>query len=537
MSEFTAPVEDILFTLNRVADAASLPGWEEGLAAEVLRQFSRFAEAELAPLNAPGDAAGCRVVGGRVLTPNGFRRAYRAYAAQGWPGLGLPERWGGQGMPAALEGGVCEIFAAANHALQMVCGLVPPAARAILASGTEAQIERYMPRLCSGEWLATMCLSEPQAGSDLGRIRTRAVRSGSDWRLKGEKIFVSGGDQDMSDGILHLVLARTGDQESGSRGLSLFLCPSDDGDGRHDRIEVVRIEDKLGIHASPTCQLTFDGAHAELLGQENEGLEAIFPMMNHARIDVALQGVAHAAQASSIAREYAAERRQGRVPGEDSAVTIDQHGDVLRMLDEQQALLMTGRALCYTALVSLDRGDNPGLVDFLTPICKFFGAEAGIRSADLAIQVLGGYGYLREYRVEQILRDARITALYEGTNGIQAMTLAGRLLRHQAGAAASAFGQWIGSLRKRASGEIAGALGDVSALWSEALRKVSDRADPGADANAFMQLTICLARLGAWQLILSQANADSFPPRAPKIAQRDVPRLRLAARYWCGLII
>jgi len=536
LTEFTAPTDEILFALNRVADAPSLPEWDQRLAAEVITQFARFAEAELAPLNAPGDAAGCRVVGGRVLTPNGFRRAYRSYAAQGWPGLGLPERWGGQGMPAALEGGVNEIFAGANHSLQMLCGLVAPAVRAMLACGTDAQLDRYLPLLSSGEWLATMCLSEPEAGSDLGRIRTRAVRSGAEWRITGEKIFVSGGDQDMSDGILHLVLARTGEQESGSRGLSLFLCPSQDGEEQVNEIHVSRIEEKFGLHASPTCQLTFDGARAELLGRENEGLEAIFPMMNHARIDVALQGIAHASQAAVIARAYAAERRQGRAPGGDSAVAIDQHGDVRRMLDEQQAMVTTGRALCYSALVSLDRGDNPGLVDFLTPVCKFFGSEAGIRSADLAIQVLGGYGYLREYRVEQILRDARITAIYEGTNGIQAMTLAGRLLRHQAGAAASAFGQWIGSLRKRASGEIAGALGDVSALWSEALRKVSDKADPGPEANAFMQLTVCLARLGAWQLILSHSGAEGFPPRLPELAQRDVPRLRLAARYWWGLI-
>jgi alkylation response protein AidB-like acyl-CoA dehydrogenase len=439
-------------------------------------------------------------------------------------------------MPAALEGGVSEIFAAANHSLQMICGLVAPAARALLASGTDAQLDRYLPLLSSGEWLATMCLSEPEAGSDLGQIRTRAERSGTDWRITGEKIFVSGGDQDIRDGILHLDLARTGSEEGGGRGLSLFLCPSVEGEESLERIRVVRIEDKLGLHASPTCQLTFDGAHAELLGEENQGLEAIFPMMNHARIDVALQGIGHASQAAAIARRYAAERRQGRAPGTDSAVTIDEHGDVRRMLDEQSALVTTGRALCYTALVSLDRGDNPGLVDFLTPVCKFFGSEAGIRSADLAIQVLGGYGYLREYRVEQILRDARITALYEGTNGIQAMTLAGRLLRHRAGAAASAFGQWIGSLRKRASGEIAGALGDVSALWSEALRKVGDKADPGADADAFMQLTICLARLGAWQLILSHSGADDFPPRLAQLAQRDVRRLRLAARYWWGLI-
>jgi alkylation response protein AidB-like acyl-CoA dehydrogenase len=536
MSGFGAQTEEILFTINRVADASSLPDWDPDLAAEVLWQFARFAESEIAPLNGPGDEQGCAMAGDRVHMPTGFRSAYRKYAEQGWPGLALPQRWGGQEMPAVLEGGVTELFAAANHAFQMVCGLVGPAARSLMASGTDTQLNAYMPLLTSGEWLATMCLSEAGAGSDLGRIRTRAVRDGSDWRITGEKIFVSGGDQDMSEGILHLVLARTDDERSGSRGLSLFLCPSVHGMDRRNAIRVVRIEEKMGIHASPTCQLSFDGARAELIGNRNEGLGAIFPMMNHARVDVALQGIAHAAQAASIAQEYARERRQGRLPGEEQDVTIDEHGDVRRMLDEQQALVATGRTLCYCALVALDQGDNPNLVDFLTPVCKYFGSNSGIQAAQLGIQVLGGYGYLREYRVEQILRDARITALYEGTNGIQAMTLAGRLLRNRGGAAASAFGAWIGMLRKRASGEIAGALGDVSALWAEALRKVGALKDPGSVASAFMELTVCLARLGAWQLMLAQSDAEGFPRRLADLAGSDVIRLRHAARYWSGLI-
>lgn len=534
--EFEAPVSDILFALNRVAGACSLPGWDEDLASEVLTQFARLAETSFAPLNASGDAEGCRLEQGRVRMPGGFREAYRAYADQGWPGLALPERYGGQGMPAALQAAVSEVFAGANHALQMICDLVTPASRAILGSGSEEQAGTWLPRLAAGQWLATMCLSEAGAGSDLSRIRTRAIREGQDWAISGEKIFVSGGDQDMSEGILHLVLARTGDAGSGSHGLSLFLCPSVGEDGKPNDINVIRIEDKLGLHAAPTCQLAFDGARAELLGHEGEGLRALFPMMNHARLDVALQGIAHAARASAIARSYAAERRQGRLPGGGPTVTIDRHGDVRRMLDEQQALVATGRALCYATAVILDRGEELDLVDFMTPVCKFLGAETGVRCSDLAIQVLGGYGYLREYAVEQIFRDVRITPIYEGANGIHAMTLAGRLLRRHDGIAATAFRSWIGKLGEAAQGEFGEAVAEVARLWSEARRNVLAEAEPGRMAHAFMQLTVSLARQGAWVMILAQAADSAFPKELAEIAHGDIARLRLAARYWAGLL-
>lgn len=534
--DFQAPVSDILFALNRVADARSLPGWDEELASEILAQFARLAENTFAPLNASGDAEGCRLDNGRVRMPRGYREAYRQYAGQGWPGLVVPERWGGQGMPSALQAAITEVFAGANHPLQTVCDLVTPAVRAISASGTEAQADAWLPRLAAGEWLATMCLSEPDSGSDLGRIRTRATRDGSGWRISGEKIFVTGGDHDLGEGILHLVLARTGDQDSGSRGLSLFLVPSTDNEGRNNGVRAVRIEEKLGLHASPTCQLVFDNASADLLGAEGEGLKAMFPMMNQARIDVALQGIAHAARAGSIARDHAAQRRQGRLPSGGEPVTIDHHGDVRRMLDEQAVLVATGRALCYIAAVNSDRGDTPDLVDFLTPVCKFLGSESGVRAADLAIQVLGGYGYLRDYRVEQILRDARITPIYEGANGIHAMTLAVRLLRHKDGVAADAFEDWIDRLQPQAAGDVADALAGVRALWIDGRVKVHDSADPGGMANAFMQLTVTLARLGAWHMILAQSDTPGFPTGMAELAQGDIARLRAAARYWSELL-
>jgi alkylation response protein AidB-like acyl-CoA dehydrogenase len=382
-----------------------------------------------------------------------------------------------------------------------------------------------------------MCMTEADAGSDLSRIRTRAVPDGAAWRISGEKIFISGGDQDLSEGILHLVLARTGDHGSGTRGLSLFLCRSHEEQGRRNSIRLVRIEEKLGLHASPTCQLSFEDATAEMIGQPGEGLKAMFVMMNHARIDVALQGVAHAARACDVASEFAARRVQGRHPGSALPVSIEAHGDVRRMLQEQGTLAVSGRALCYVALVELDVGQNPGLMDFLTPVCKFYCSEGGIRAANLGIQVLGGYGYLREYGMEQVLRDARITALYEGTNGIQATTLAGRLLRQNSGSAAAAFALWIADIIANSTGPVTLALAQVNRLWVEARNRVQASDDPGAQAHAFMQLTASLACLAAWQLILTQCESGAgYPAGLPELARQQFCNLPIEAQYWSATV-
>jgi alkylation response protein AidB-like acyl-CoA dehydrogenase len=323
----------------------------------------------------------------------------------------------------------------------MVTGLVPGAARTILSFGTEDQKSRFLTTLVSGQTLATMCLTEPGAGSDLSAIRTKAVPDGSGWAITGEKIFISGGDQDMSADILHLVLARIGVGE-GTRGLSLFLCPSDIA-GIRNAVSATRIEEKMGLHASPTCQMAFDGAKAELIGAPGAGLKAMFTMMNHARLDVALQGVAHAARAADLARAYATGRRQGR-DAAGQPVTIDRHADVARMIDECDALAIGGRALSHITLVAHELGGRGDFVEFMTPLCKFFCTEAGIRAADLAIQVMGGYGYLREYRAEQNWRDARICSIYEGANGIHARTLATRGVTLNGGAGARAFAEFVG---------------------------------------------------------------------------------------------
>ncbi|MBF9061283.1 acyl-CoA dehydrogenase, partial [Rhodobacterales bacterium HKCCSP123] len=432
MTPFEAPLDDIFFSLS-CAGAEDLPDWDGDLAREIAGHFAAFAEGEIAPLDEPGDRQGCRLEMGRVHMPDGFAALYRDYAAMGWPGLTAPERFGGQGMSPVIGAVTSEIFTGANPSLQMVTGLVPGAVRTLLSFGTEDQQARLIPALASGAMLSTMCLTEPGAGSDLSRIRCKARHDGGGWRIEGEKIFISGGDQDMSEDILHLVLARTSDD--GLKGLSLFAAT------RHaagDRITVTRIEEKMGLHASPTCQLAFDGAPAELIGAEGGGLRAMFTMMNHARADVALQGVAHAARAWDIARRYAAGRVQGR-DAEGAPATLDRHADVARMLDRMDRLALGARALAHLSLVTMERGRDPDLVEFLTPLAKAHCTDAGIEAANTGIQVLGGYGYLREYRLEQTFRDARIAAIYEGANGIHERTLATRLLRGAPGAAFERF--------------------------------------------------------------------------------------------------
>ncbi|MFV0386332.1 acyl-CoA dehydrogenase family protein [Paracoccus sp. (in: a-proteobacteria)] len=479
MIPFQAPVDDIFLSLRRFA--GDLPDWDADLSEQVARHFASFAEGVVAPLNASGDRQGCRLENGRVRMPDGFGAAYAKLAAGGWQGLTAPEEYGGQALDHLTAAAISEIFSGANHSLQMVTGLVSGLVSVLMKDGTTAQRAAHIPRLASGEVLATMCLTEAGAGSDLSRIRTRATTDGGHWRINGQKIFISGGDQDISQGILHLVLARTGTPEDGVRGLSLFLSSPE-----HGGITVTRIEEKLGLHASPTCQMEFDGARAELIGTEGKGLAAMFTMMNHARLDVALQGVAHATRAHAIAAAYAAERQQGRHPDGRPAVLAD-HPDVLRMLDEQDDLARTARGMCHIALAMIERGTSPALVEFLTPLCKIYATGAGIRAADLGIQILGGYGYLEEYGMSQIWRDARITAIYEGANGIHAQALATRGLRLDAGAAIPQFAALVTGLAPDDAG--IAALADE---WQALARDLAQQQDVRARARDFADRTAAL---------------------------------------------
>jgi len=398
MYPFKAPVDDILFSMRDVAEASALPDWDDDLARDILGTFAQFAEGVIAPLNAVGDTQGCQLENGRVRMPDGFTEAFGYLADMGWQGLTAPEDFGGIAQGPMIAAMVSEVFSGANHAMQMVCNLVPGAISTLLRFGTADQQAAWIPKLAAGTALSTMCLTEPGAGSDLSRVRTRAVQNGDQWTLNGEKIFISGGDQDMSEDILHVVLARTGAAEAGVKGLSLFITGKSQAGST---LKVTRIEGKLGLHASPTCHMVFDDTPAELIGSEGEGLQAMFTLMNHARLDVALQGVAHASRAHAISLAYATDRKQGRRADGQPAVLSD-HADVRRMLDQQRRLTLTGRALVHLTLVASEQG-NAALVDFLTPICKVYCTQAGLDAADLGIQILGGYGYLTEYGVDQIL--------------------------------------------------------------------------------------------------------------------------------------
>ena len=499
MTPFKAPVEDILFSLNRVAGANGLPLWDADLCAEILNHFATFAEDKIAPLDEPGDKQGCVLTDGQVSMPDGFSEAYSLLAEGGWQGLTAPEAYGGMAQNPLVAAAVSEVFAGANHSLQMVCNLVPGAISTLLRFGTEVQQQSWIPRLASGDTLSTMCLTEPGAGSDLSRIRAKARQRGDGWIINGEKIFISGGDQNLSNNILHLVLARTGHSDSGVKGLSLFLCNKLLASSA---IRVDRIEEKLGLHASPTCHLVFNNAPAELIGEEGAGLTAMFTVMNHARIDVALQGVAHAARAHAISSRYAAERVQGR-NADGSDATLVQHADVRRMLNEQRCLTLGARAMAHTTLVQISQGNNQALADFLTPLCKVFCTEAGIKAADIGIQVLGGYGYLSEYRVSQTWRDARITSIYEGANAIHELATATRGLRVEGGAGADAFSAFINELS--ANQEVHDAL----ITWQEARRQVEDSTNPDELAHDFTQLTCDVFYRAVWARI-AEIKADAL---------------------------
>jgi alkylation response protein AidB-like acyl-CoA dehydrogenase len=512
MIDYTMPEDDIYFALKYGADAARLPTWDDELARELVVQAGRFVNAEIAPLDVEGDQTPARLVDGRVKMPESFGRAYARFREGGWPGMAAAEAYGGMGLPHVLAAAVSEMLSGACLSYQMVLSLAQGAQRTLAANGSQAQKDRYLPRLVSGEWLATMCLTEPQAGSDLGRIRTLARPEGDHWRLHGDKIFISGGDQNLTEGVLHLVLARTPDAPEGLKGLSLFLCPSVLEDGRRNAVAAARLEEKMGLHASPTCQMVFDGAEAELIGAPGQGLAQMFTMMNAERLDVALQGVGLAEVAGQRSRAYAAERKQGRAPAGD---TIAAHGDVQRMLLTQLALTEGCRAMIYRAMVELELDERSKLVEFLTPVYKAFATDAGVEAAQLAIQIHGGYGYLREYRVEQILRDARITPIYEGTNGIQAMTLAGRLLRLESGAHRQAFEAFVQDAIDEVGDQ---ALAVAFADWQRAAGAVLEAADPGLIATSFLRLTGLLCLGVAWARLEAAAEQAPNPGRTRAVA-------------------
>ena len=460
MDTYGAPLRDMRFILDKLVgiDAiAALPGCDEAepeLIYSVLEEAGKFASGVLAPLNKIGDVQGCHLDGERVVTPQGWQEAWDQFVANGWLGLSLPAKYGGQGLPKALSAPVWEMWFAANQAFAMLPQLTLGQTEALEFAASEELKARYLPKIVSGEWACNMSLTEPQAGSDLAAIRMRAEDAGDgSYRLFGQKIFISYGDHELAGNIIHLVLARRPDAPPGIKGISLFLVPkfvidADGEPGAKNDVRAVSLEHKLGIHGSPTCTLAYGdagGAVGYLVGELNRGIETMFVMMNDARFGVAIQGVGVAERAYQMALRYANERVQGRnaVSGE-AGLPIVHHADIRRQLLAMRSRLFAMRALVYTAAGWFDQaGHNPDpvvadryrrYIDLLMPVLKAWNTETGNIVCDDAIQVFGGMGFIEETGIAQHYRDSRVTRIYEGTTGIQANDLVGRKILRENGA-------------------------------------------------------------------------------------------------------
>ncbi len=449
---YEAPLREMRFVIEQVLQAPqqwqalpALADLDMDTAAEVLAQAARFTSELLQPLNGPGDRQGCRLVNGRVQTPDGFAAAWRAFVDGGWPALAVSPEQGGQGLPQLLNAALFEMLAAANHGWTMYPGLLHGACETLMHHGSAELKATYLPKLVSGDWLAAMALTEPQAGSDLGGVRTAAVpQADGSLAVSGGKIFISGGDHDLSDNIVYLVLCRLPDAHAGSKGLSLALVPAVLPDGRRNTLYCDGLEHKLGIHGSATCVMRYEAATGWLVGEPHRGLAAMFLMMNAARLHVGLQGLGHLEMAQQNARRYALERQQFRGP-------IARQPAMRRTLLNLQAVAEGLRVLMYRAAMRLDEAEHhpdparraaaAAEASILTPVLKAFGAQQGFQGASDALQVWGGYGYVAEYGIEQTLRDARIAMIYEGTNEIQAIDLLQRKLLGPAGPAFEALMQ------------------------------------------------------------------------------------------------
>ena len=548
MTGYTAPTRDMRFVITELMDFAALsglPGFEEvsaDVVDAILAEAQRFSGQELAPLNVVGDTQGARWEDGEVYVPQGFIDAYRQFVEGGWNGVSSDPEYGGMGLPELLAAATQEMWQSANMAWALCPLLTAGAVQALTLHGSDEQKQTYLAKLVSGEWTGTMNLTEPQAGSDLAAVRTRAVPEGDHYRISGQKIFITWGEHQMAENIIHLVLARTPNAPEGVKGISLFVVPkflvnADGSLGERNDLRCVSIEHKMGIHGSPTCTMVFGdqgGAIGYLVGEEGRGLEYMFTMMNEARHKVGIQGLAIAERAYQQARDFARERVQGRPAGHTGAerAPIIHHPDVRRMLMTMRAATEAMRALAYQAAAHFDtahrhpddatRRAEQARADLLIPVVKSWCTELGVEMASIGVQVHGGMGFIEETGAAQHLRDARITPIYEGTNGIQANDLVGRKLLRDRGAAMQALLAELDAAVQAAPADLQAPLAAAVASLSQATdwlltHGAQDPAVAQANSHHYLMLTgytiggVLMARAArVAQAAIDGGSEDSF---------------------------
>ena len=537
MSNYVAPLKDMRFVLNELAglgEVAKLPGYEESTPDTVdaiLEEASKFASEVLDPINYSGDQEGSNWKDGKVATPKGFKEAYKQYTEAGWPAMPFEAEYGGQGLPKLVATAVEEMLTSANMSFSLCPLLTQGAIHALILCGSDALKKTYLEKMVAGRWTGTMNLTEPQAGSDLALVKTRAKPAGDHYLITGQKIFITYGDHDMAENIVHLVLARVPDAPEGVKGISLFVVPkflpkADGTPGERNTVKCASIEHKLGIHASPTAVMVFEDAIGYMVGEVNKGLSYMFVMMNAARFSVGLEGVSIAERAFQRALAYAKERLQGKdlVQG-GKTVPIIRHPDVRRMLMLMKSQTEAARALAYVVAASMDfasRTKDPrhqAFVELMIPVVKGWSTETGIEVASLGVQIHGGMGFIEETGAAQHLRDARITTIYEGTTGIQAADLVGRKIAREGGVTVKG---WLAELKKFDAALAASKNPDIQVLRSRlaaAAQAVSESVDfilgtASKDPNAafagavpFLELMGITA--GGWQLARAALISES----------------------------